>query len=760
MSDRAKIVKSNNFIPLAKSQIVSNSSKKEANQPQSSSLQINDDNFVSKEENTELMCLEFENRFGKLPPQDKNRLTYLQTKSDRLFYEQHRAQLSIMRDLKNRAQAKDRHSSNGQKPEISEIDPEPKLSLFTEEERVRLKPLVEQYKKNRNGPRVNRIQSKLTIGKPGDKYEQEADRVADLVTNAPDPLQRQDLLETDEELRAKSLIQRSENIPTEEDEVKVSSLDIQRMDEANLDEGEEELISPQSEMSNLSLEEEEILQTKKSDFENKSNTEDLETKLNNSKGSGDRLPETTKDFMESRFGADFSNVRVHNDSMAASMSESISARAFTTGSDIYFNNGKYSPDSNEGRKLLAHELTHVLQQRGEEIAPKIDRQIQKQEKSENKSSDKSSDKKDEANPIARFLNYVWGTVIGDWNNELDPLQIIVNTGVGLVPIADQVLDLRDFTAHLYYMVFQKDYQDPMRWLALALTAVGAIPFVGSIVKGLGKIALFSDAAKGISKFAEPFLQQIKQINPEWADIGNLRAAIDQNWSAGVATSKQVWMDLLATTKDKLGLVPLPTDFVWGAGKLTQLKQDFINTISEIQKLSPQMLDDALERIRSEVDIILRELDRIAKEKLGQPELIPEAVGDKVGAYNRTSVEPPQKVEPLQISGSPGSGGSITLTPGPSFKKHFLSKKKLLGDFLGKQYPKLKTDGPIFLKDIADLINNGTVTLVGQGTLKKGQPPVNVYRGSGLTVITKPSGEWVTILETGKGLDLGIQMIIP
>ena len=173
-----------------------------------------------------------------------------------------------------------------------------------------------------------------------------------------------------------------------------------------------------------------------------------------------------------------------------------------------------------------------------------------------------------------------------------------------------------------------------------------------------------------------------------------------------------------------------------------------------------MLDDALAKVKQAVENLLEQLDRIAKEKLGQPELVPETVGDKVGAYNRTSVEPPQKAEPLQISGSSGSGGPITLTEGASFKKHFLSKKKLLGDFLGKQYPKFKTDGPIFLQDIANLINNGTVTFVGQGTLKKGQPPVNIYRGNGLTVITKPNGEWVTLLETGKGMDLGIQMITP
>ena len=328
-------------------------------------------------------------------------------------------------------------------------------------------------------------------------------------------------------------------------------------------------------------------------------TEDLENKLNNSKGGGSPLPEETKGFMESRFNADFSSVRVHTDSTASRMNESIHAQAFTQGQDIYFNSGKYSPNSNEGKSLLAHELTHVLQQKGEEIS-----QIQKQEKAENNPK--------KGNSLLDFLDYVWRTVIGDWSNEQDPLQILVNMGVGLIPVADQVLDLRDFTAHLYYMVFQKDYKDPMRWLALGLTAVGAIPFVGSIVKGLGKIAIFSDAAKAVGKSAEPLLEQIRRINPEWADIGRLKATINANWDAGVATSKLAWMDLLASVRDKVSILPLPPNFVWGADKLTKIKHDLFETISEIQKLSPKMLDEALERIKSEINIILDELDRFSR----------------------------------------------------------------------------------------------------------------------------------------------------
>ena len=68
--------------------------------------------------------------------------------------------------------------------------------------------------------------------------------------------------------------------------------------------------------------------------------------------------------MEQKFHADFKQVRIHSDSEAASMCDSIHAQAFAHGYDIYFNSGKYNPASSGGKELLAHELAHVVQQKG------------------------------------------------------------------------------------------------------------------------------------------------------------------------------------------------------------------------------------------------------------------------------------------------------------------------------------------------------------------------------------------------------------
>ncbi|MEW6732881.1 MAG: DUF4157 domain-containing protein [Acidobacteriota bacterium] len=78
--------------------------------------------------------------------------------------------------------------------------------------------------------------------------------------------------------------------------------------------------------------------------------------------SGQSLDTATRTFMETRFGHDFSQVRVHADAKAAESAKAVSALAYTVGKDLVFAADKYSPETTEGRKLLAHELTHVVQQ--------------------------------------------------------------------------------------------------------------------------------------------------------------------------------------------------------------------------------------------------------------------------------------------------------------------------------------------------------------------------------------------------------------
>ena len=89
---------------------------------------------------------------------------------------------------------------------------------------------------------------------------------------------------------------------------------------------------------------------------------DLQQQLDHAKGTGAALPRATRSSLENAFGADFSNVSIHTGPDAVEMNQQLGAQAFTYGSDIYFNEGKYDPESSSGRHLLAHELTHTLQQ--------------------------------------------------------------------------------------------------------------------------------------------------------------------------------------------------------------------------------------------------------------------------------------------------------------------------------------------------------------------------------------------------------------
>jgi hypothetical protein len=68
--------------------------------------------------------------------------------------------------------------------------------------------------------------------------------------------------------------------------------------------------------------------------------------------------------MNKKFGTDFSDVKIHCDEEAALLTKALQAQAFTHGRDIFFNTGKYKPYDPEGQLLLAHELTHVVQQTG------------------------------------------------------------------------------------------------------------------------------------------------------------------------------------------------------------------------------------------------------------------------------------------------------------------------------------------------------------------------------------------------------------
>ena len=217
------------------------------------------------------------------------------------------------------------------------------------------KPLPSPF---RNGGGSLVVQPSLKVGKPGDKYEQEANAVADQVVMSPNTSEpalgmspsspgtfQMQVEEEEESLQMMPLASQS------------SFLQLSAMEE----EEETVQLQPESNFSIQRLEEEkESIQLSPDGGMTASPT--ISSQITTSKGSGQNLPAPVRANLESRMGADFSNVKVHTDSKAAQMSNALGAQAFTHGNDIYFNEGKYQPESSEGKHLLAHELTHTVQQ--------------------------------------------------------------------------------------------------------------------------------------------------------------------------------------------------------------------------------------------------------------------------------------------------------------------------------------------------------------------------------------------------------------
>lgn len=185
------------------------------------------------------------------------------------------------------------------------------------------------------------IQAKLGVGASDDPYEREADHIAATVmqTSAASVSHIQRQPEEDEEMVQRKPLAAS-----------ITPM-IQRQDMPEADE-KDALIQRSSDGRTAQVE------------------PSVEHSIERARTSGQPLPGDLRTRMEEAFGADFRSVRVHSDAESDRLNRALQARAFTTGHSLFFKRGEYSPDSHEGQRLIAHELTHVVQQQGRSIAGK------------------------------------------------------------------------------------------------------------------------------------------------------------------------------------------------------------------------------------------------------------------------------------------------------------------------------------------------------------------------------------------------------
>ncbi|MEH1857027.1 MAG: DUF4157 domain-containing protein [Nostoc sp.] len=289
----------------------------------------------------------FGHNFANIPVRRPDTSTPIQAKltigepGDRYEQEADQTARQVMRRIHQPQSEKLQREESPDDEDELQMKPEGSIQReeLLEEEELQMKPLgtssqtVNEAKSPSKplGHDISRIslrrpQTKLTVNQPGDIYEQEADSVAQLVMQRmSEPVQS---------------IQR-EALPEEKDQLQMKSL--------------ADSVTP-------------LLQRQGGG--RTAATSELETSIQQARGNGQPLADDIKQPMEQAFGADFGSVRVHTDAQSNSLNESIQARAFTTGQDVFFRQGEYSPESDAGKELLAHELTHVVQQNGSAVQPK------------------------------------------------------------------------------------------------------------------------------------------------------------------------------------------------------------------------------------------------------------------------------------------------------------------------------------------------------------------------------------------------------
>lgn len=213
------------------------------------------------------------------------------------------------------------------------------------------------------------LQTKLKVSKPGDEYEREADRVADQVMRMPDGASRKDVSVSP---KARGPEARRKCDECEEEEGKGLLQKSAASDSRTDADGSSEIPPVVGEVLN---------------------------------SPGEPLDAATRAFMEPRLGADFGNVRVHSDSAAAESARALNAHAYTVGEQIVFDRGRYAPGTDEGKRLLAHELTHVVQQGGpapSRAANTVQREEQKEQKVATGATDPEKMKERCGDPCAKF----------------------------------------------------------------------------------------------------------------------------------------------------------------------------------------------------------------------------------------------------------------------------------------------------------------------------------------------------------------------
>jgi hypothetical protein len=276
------------------------------------------------------------------------------------------------------------------------------------------------------------LQAKLTVGAPNDIYEQEADAVAEKVMRMADHSAKNAFF-----FQPASMPVQHKCTPCEEAAKKT-----QRQEQSNA-----EVAAPQ-ELTNY--------------------VESLGNK-------GTALPAQTQQFFGSRMGYDFSNVKIHTDSVAARSAQSINALAYTSGSNIVFNQNQYQPGTESGKRLLAHELTHVVQQTGSIRAYRNKKAF-------------NFGKNDTASLMEDSFSMKKDKETKPWIEQI------------LVTLDKTVTDVNGYTTYTGTGTV-KYYNNPVKWPDLTFSATAGSEDLGMTTKGLYKVTRIEGIGYNSGKYS-------------------------------------------------------------------------------------------------------------------------------------------------------------------------------------------------------------------------------------------------------------------
>ncbi|MGV8965789.1 MAG: eCIS core domain-containing protein [Cellulomonas sp.] len=417
-------------------------------------------------------------------------------------------------------------------------------------------------------------------------------------------------------------------------------------------------------------------------------------------GPGRPLAPAFRSSMERRFGHDLADVRVHDSPRARAAAIGLGAGAFTLGRDVALGGDPTSDRSS----LLAHELTHVVQQSDPQLAPGSGPTAEREASSAPAGADLpvvtgrpvgiacsaedwlistpsvqtwsvarlraelsaleewmvghanegvDSDRIFEARSIVAaelarntgsgamtpsptagaaaeapaaaaetpvapspgVLGTIGGALLGEFEEDPTLGMIALDTGISLIPVVDQAADVRDVLAHLYWMIERGQHSRVMRWVGLTLSLIGAIPEIGTAIKGAAKTVI-----KGLREamgHLDDILGITRRLLPEGGSLRRLLDFFREHWSQWSAFGTDLWNSVLERARSGL-------DAVWGA--LVPGRARLLAGIADVRRRSATMLSAAFARLLEMIDAgmerLLRaiEVDPAALRHLGDPAL--------------------------------------------------------------------------------------------------------------------------------------------